>query len=97
MGRVIGLVLVYLVAAGVLGWWPFEDGAVKTVSGQCTYDAGYRDAWDGAVPACEDADYLAGYDQGAWEADCDYAKCTKSDRDMFENYDCGDWRDHVCR
>ncbi len=53
MGRFIGLVLVYLAAAGMFGWWPFEDGAIKTVSRQCTYDAGYQDGWEGAAPVCD--------------------------------------------
>lgn len=94
--RFIGLVLVYLVVAGVFGWWPFEDSAVKTITGQCTYDAGYRDAWEGMLPACENADYLDGYDHGSWEADCHHAKCVERDRDLFEGYRCRGWNDMTC-
>ncbi|MDZ7736868.1 MAG: hypothetical protein U5P41_12790 [Gammaproteobacteria bacterium] len=74
------LVIFYLVLAALIGWWPFNDSVIKTMSGQCNYDAGYRDGWDGALYACESDDYMAGYDDGNFESDCHWAKCIKRSR-----------------
>lgn len=96
MGQLISLAVVWLLIAALIGWWPFDDSVLQTMSGECTYEAGYQDGWDGAKVAFENTDYVAGYDGGTWEGDCHYAKCVKRDRDLFEGYRCGNWRDHTC-
>lgn len=96
MGKLISLVILYLLLAAIAGWWPFGDSALQTLSGRCTYDAGYEDGWTGELPACESTEYLAGYEGGVWESDCHFAKCVKRDRNLFKKYRCGSWRDHTC-
>lgn len=96
MGQIIGWAIVYLLIAALAGWWPFKDSAVKTMTGQCTYEAGYQDGWDGASLACKNTEYLTGYDLGDWEADCHFAKCIRRDRQLFDHYLCGRWDEHHC-
>lgn len=97
MKHLAGWTVAYLIIAALIGWWPFEDSLIRTVTGQCSYDSGYEDGWDGATPACEADDYIAGYDEGAFEADCHWAKCTKRDFETFERYGCPSWEDQVCQ
>lgn len=96
VGRLSGWVATYLIIALLFGWWPFEDSAIKTFTGQCSYDAGYQDGWDGSLPNCEASDYIAGYDDGAFDSDCDWAKCTKRDFKTFKRYGCGSWERQAC-
>lgn len=90
-GLVIFFIVLYLAPAGLAGWWPFRDSVVQTLSGRCTYDRGYDDGWDGAASACEAVNYLHGYDDGAFDSECDWLKCSKRDFDQFRDYGCGRW------
>jgi hypothetical protein len=48
--RLIGLLIVYVVLAWLLGFWPFEKGFFTGPTSECSYDAGYDDGYDGAAP-----------------------------------------------
>lgn len=96
MGQLIVWIAAYFLLAAVAGWWPFDDSAVRTLSGQCSYEVGYEDGWVGKALACESTDYLAGYDEGEFDSDCHWAKCVKEDRDLFRSYHCGAWSQQQC-
>ncbi len=54
----IGLLIVYVVFAWLLGFWPFEEGFFTGPTSECSYDAGYDDGYDGALPKCSIEAYL---------------------------------------
>ena len=44
-----------------------------------SYDKGYQDAYDGAIPRSKSSEYLSGYEDGDYDGECDYL------------YDTGKW------
>jgi hypothetical protein len=92
----IGPAIIYLIVAGLFGFWPFTDSLLKQASGECTYDSGYDDGWDGALRACEAEEYRSGYRQGAFDSDCHWLKCERRNRDEYNRRQCGAWDRFEC-
>tara|TARA_B100000315_G_scaffold226990_1_gene234375 strand:+ start:404 stop:634 length:231 start_codon:yes stop_codon:yes gene_type:complete len=46
------------------------------------YDRGYEDAWEGESPQKNSDSYMEGYEDGDYDADCDYYKRNK----LWEKY-----------
>ena len=89
------LVVIYVVAAFLLGFWPFEDGWLRTSSIspiQYTYDQGYEDGYYGELPKIMSGEYIDGYDEGEFYADCEWLT-SENRRSEFERLRCGRWSD----
>jgi hypothetical protein len=87
------LIVVYMIAALLLGFWPFEDGLLSTSSlspFQLTYDEGYEDGYDGALPKIRSGSYATGYDDGEFDSECDWLK-RENRKPEFERIGCGRW------
>ena len=91
MGRVVGLVVTYLVVAWLVGIFPFGE------SSDCTYDYGYDDGFDGAQPRCQGASYKEGYEEGQFDDQCYYLKCERPDFQAYKRMQCGRWDQFKCR
>ena len=73
--RLLGIVFALLVS--IMGC---DSGSLLGGS----YDEGYDDGYDGATRASSNSDYIAGYEDGEHDADCDYWK--KKDRKKFVKF-----------
>lgn len=90
----IKLGITYLVLAALVGFWPFETSILRSSDMSpisATYDEGYEDGYAGASPTARSTDYLAGYDDGDFDAHCEWLKYTKRDRQHFYSDGCGEW------
>jgi len=94
--EILGWAVIYLIVAALVGWWPFSDPIFKTISGECNYDNGYEDGYDGALAACSSNDYQVGYEDGVFEGECAWLKCEKKDYVGFTSYGCGSWDQRQC-
>ena len=94
--RLIGLLIVYVVLAWLLGFWPFEEGFFTGPTSACSYDAGYDDGYDGAAPKCSIEAYLEGYDDGDFDSECHWLRCERPDYDKFKKMGCGSWTQMEC-
>jgi hypothetical protein len=50
--------------------------------GGSAYDKGYNDGYDGASPRKSSGSYFSGYEDGQFDADCDYYR----DKNMWAKY-----------
>lgn len=94
--KILGWVLIYVIAAWLIGFWPFEGGVLTGYSSSCNYDAGYEAGYDGAKQACTNDTYMAGYSAGDFDAECRWLKCVKADHDKFKRAECGSWQELSC-
>jgi hypothetical protein len=89
-------IIIYLVAAWLFGFWPFEEGLITGPSSGCSYDEGYDDGYDGASQKCNTNAYREGFEDGDFEADCHWHRCVKSNHDKFKRLGCGSWSKMRC-
>jgi hypothetical protein len=90
----IRLALFYLVIAALIGFWPFERSLLKSSDWSpisATYDEGYEDGYEGVSPVARSSEYLSGYDDGDFDAHCEWLKYSEQDRSQFRIDGCGDW------
>lgn len=94
MRGLLSLIVLYFVAAFFFEFPPVDDGWIRTGEYspfRYTYDQGYDDGYVGAAPKTRSGDYIAGYDEGDFDAECAWLK-DQNRRREFERIRCGDWR-----
>ena len=90
----IRLAVLYLIIAALIGFYPFETSLLRSADWSpiaASYEEGYEDGYAGESPSAESTEYLAGYDDGDFDAHCEWLKYTKEDRYQFHKDGCGDW------
>ncbi|MEX0450517.1 hypothetical protein V6X62_01635 [Spiribacter sp. 218] len=90
----IRLALLYVVIAALVGFWPFETSVLRSADWSpisASYDEGYEDGYEGVSPAAKSTEYLSGYDDGDFDAHCEWLKYSQQDRNQFHKDGCGDW------
>ena len=84
--------IIYLIAAFIIGFWPFDEGLLFTSSlspFQYTYDQGYEDGYEGAGRQSRSSPYADGYDDGDYDSECDWLK-EKKKFQQFRELGCGE-------
>ena len=90
----IRIILGYILVAVLFGFWPFDSSIVRSTDWSplaATYDEGYEDGYNGTEPRAKSTQYLTGYDDGDFDAHCEWVKYKKKDRERFYSDRCGDW------
>mgnify|MGYP000689171028 CR=1 FL=1 len=90
----IKLAIFYLIIAALVGFWPFESSILRSADWSpiaATYGEGYEDGYEGVSPTAQSSEYLSGYDDGDFDAHCEWLKYQKRDRQQFHYDGCGDW------